>query len=428
MKYETYRRVRITSPRLVMLYYGLVACVVAFVLPLLIATGHDHLALQAPHPVRFIATVRANESLADRAGRMRECRALAAQRKCAGGCVFLDYLEIVEADGDSMFITTHVQETAQSRPVVAASTRPPAAAARTIADDGAAAALDDDDSVPHDWQRDAPTSSTPQAGGSGGGGDGGDGGDYSFITLSPERTAVRVEHRLKNDGVSVRDMRGFMLSAAECDAMDAGRTQQVVDALLREAGDHGDSRSGRAGQRVTFHGGNDVMRVSDLLDAANVTIDQVRFSGAHLDVSIYYSNLHGSLAPYAASDRSALGEALVRLGIAPGDGLYAYCVEAVLPHDARFFYSARVADADAGGAQRPRATEHRLIKTHFGVRAKFRVTGSLGQLSLSAFARFLAGSLTLLTVPYTITELVLSFAPSVLAAVPSWWGNFVLEQ
>jgi hypothetical protein len=57
MKYETYRRIRITSPALVMLYYGCIGLIVTLLFPYLVATGHDHLAAEEPHAVRFISTV-----------------------------------------------------------------------------------------------------------------------------------------------------------------------------------------------------------------------------------------------------------------------------------------------------------------------------------------------------------------------------------
>lgn len=515
MKYETHRRIRITSPFLVLLNLTFLAIVAGVIIPMQILNGKDHLKLEPAHPVRFLSTLPSHIQQQHMAF-MRACAARAKASNVSGGCQVLDWIEIVESNGlhDNLFISTFVKEQFQSRTKL------------QIKYDADEDEKDPNEvyfetRVPEDWRADVALND-----------------NFSFYVVAPEETVIKIEHRLKNSNLflaedfyhsnhdgkkksahgfadkrkqasaSIEAMIGFLLSREECIRLENGDGDKLMEQIFREH-EHPDTKRKR---RKVFRGGNDTIKVKDLLEAAGITFqsnfdhqcdsdatadsstsvfdrevfDEIRNTGTHLDVSMYYSNLHGRIpddSPYnslfhqRAQWREELSvkqrairfvsNALIDVGILPSPHpVYLYCVDAVRPHEGRYFYSSSVPDGnnprqlkinnnkndnllfgterrngeetyrpydggkddddDDDGAKNEitvskqrddnqinnnnaKEKEFRKITTHFGIRVKFREAGEFGSFSVLSMLRFLASSVSLLSLPHALVDIIFPF-------------------
>lgn len=456
MRYETYRRVRISHPGLVIFTYTSLLVVVAVIFPILLSSGYQHLDVESPHAVRFVYSRPPQEveeeethrqltfssrhmlSASTREHKMKECQDLAAEYRSSRKqqrqqehqsdgvtvkCVFKDYLEIIEADSEQFFVTTSINQTVESRKKVDTSRH-----------------------VPDVWTRVDDASSL-------------------FFTVAPELTRVSVDHRLTNEGFDVESSVGFLLTHDECQRL--GRGSSSANEVLSSFRSASEQELAEQHGRRLLRGGHDVFKVDELLSAANISsVEQLRLSGAHLDVRYSFSNLLGRFRAAAAAaqqqsfQRSSWLPSISDIFVLPSETVvYTVCVEAVRPLSAHFFFSStdtqrarkkklnhrkksdklqtqRDAEHDeekefssavaAEGKQGDGEVELRRVFYHRGVRARFRVSGHLGRTSASASLRFLASASSLLSLPYIAAEYLLSYIPA-FGAEPKWFKEFVVD-
>jgi len=173
------------------------------------------------------------------------------------------------------------------------------------------------------------------------------------------------------------------------------------------------------------NGTRDVTPLRELLGAAGVSLtdpvcescgDQsiqglgrsLRRWGVHLDVTLVYSNMWYNLCPWFRT----------------GPARYAYIVRYVpMPEGVRIIKtlpSSPYFPETAGNG------ETRVVRRSYGIEIHYHQAGLLGVSSGVSILAFIIGSITLLGVPWTLSEFYVSLAP--LLTPPKWYAAVVTDE
>lgn len=227
-----------------------------------------------------------------------------------------------------------------------------------------------------------------------------------YYTAAPQEMQLVIEHRAR-----VRDASSQHYGALNMSGMPGF--------LLMEP-------STFAGGWTATHGGVDTFTLREILYAAGIHSMSMPMNGAdwdvarrgvHIDLSLTYTNI---------------GDRPGRTGMAarrwPSQAFYTYSCN-LIPHDLGARY---IVSSSSSHFLRYNGTfESRITRTHYGIHIHLQPHGVLYEASWSAALRFAAGALSLLTVPWMVTELWLSLWPLFQrkpGAAPTWYEGGLMRR
>lgn len=357
-EYVTYRRVNVNG-NVGRVYYGALLLVLVMIVIFMCGSNKSHLHLDGHLP----GTVWS---------RLQQPRHAAIE--CAeglGACDYWDWLDAIETGPTGTFIATYVQERVQRR------------------------------ACPH---FNASCSQKPWM----------DVSETEFFVASPEQLELVLEHRV------FKDIQGhpFRMDNVDTEGLLLPKNYSALHITP-----NGLVYSPEQALRTFSNASRDAMPVHELLTAAGVSlVDPVctdcgdlniqgvqrslRRWGAHLDMTIIYSNLWTNLGGW----------------FLPGPVRYAYQLRHIpTPEGVRTIRTLR----STPYLEMPADGEARVVRRTYGIKIAYHQTGLIGVPSSVAFLAFIIGCLTLLGVPYTISELYISVIP--LFRHPDWYNDVVKD-
>lgn len=165
-----------------------------------------------------------------------------------------------------------------------------------------------------------------------------------------------------------------------------------------------------------LHGGDDKVKIMSFLwSSKQVTVSsEVAMSGLHVDVTMYYSNVWRDSKDWSS------------YLFPKEEATYIFCIDAD-PEADKGAQMIHTAGEETYFLQRKdhktikSSDESRVVRTHKGLHFRFRAIGRVAETSWSSALLFVAGALSLLTIPWTIVELLLSLLPMLTRRLPTWY-------
>lgn len=376
MTYATYRRCNLESPLLAKVYKLLTIALSVFVLYSAIVTK-DHL-LQEEIQADQVLFARLEES----PNQPPRCAALNA----SGLCVEWQWLEACEASPERLFLATYVQETLQlGGPRLHPLGEDPASLGHKYK--GA-------------WQHNR---------------------SQSFYVGEPEAWNLVIEHRLSSSLLGTRpgqDLPGFVRALQQSETLQP--RQHIMQGIPSSPMQYFGSAAG-SDKRLR-------VRMRDMFSALNIDLDQecdrcsefnltgeaarLRRVGIELDVTLFYSNLWFSWLDPATWFVPA-NEVTFEV-----QGRSRQPVEGV--RTIRTVGQSELLDGLEPG------TKARVTRRTFGIRVFFHQRGVIGKIDAASFIAFLVKSLTLLTIAWSVSEVLVDATPFVCQMLkrehPGWYA------
>jgi hypothetical protein len=246
---------------------------------------------------------------------------------------------------------------------------------------------------------------------------------FEFFTVDPHALRLRIRQQLDLDVVKRLGLgasSGFLMHADECSLLEDGVAWSVVKDQALAQGRGVKKLSGTGDDAITLAEFIALVEPAALTDRG-VSTERCR-EGGEITVLTKFSNL---LSPTRdENDSSWLNRIIDRLR--PSSLQYFVCVQHVTSLSAPMarFTAPAEWSRKVYSNHSSESVDYRLLRSVSGIRINFQTTVYVGVVTVTSILKFVASTLSLLGVPWTVTELVLSMWPR--KGTPRWWRDFLL--